>query len=64
MASSEQSAVHVAVNQAAVMEAKPLAGGIRYFWNAPSLARKRDCPIKSEAPGTDYAAAKARCDDI
>jgi hypothetical protein len=45
------------------MEAKPLAGGIRYFWNAPTWARKRDCPIKSEALGIDYAAAKARCDD-
>jgi hypothetical protein len=45
------------------MEAKPLAGGIRYFWNAPTWARKRSCPIKSEALGTDYAAAKARCDD-
>src|SRR6516162_7534613 len=45
------------------MEAKTLAGGIRYFWNAPTWARKRDCPIKSEALGTDYAAAKARCDD-
>ena len=45
------------------MEAKPLAGGIRYFWNAPTWARKRSCPIKSEALGIDYAAAKARCDD-
>ena len=45
------------------MEAKPLAGGIRYFWNAPTWARKRGCPIKSEALGIDYAAAKARCDD-
>jgi hypothetical protein len=41
------------------MEAKPLAGGIRYFWNAPTWARKRDCPIKSEALGIDDAAAKA-----
>jgi hypothetical protein len=47
------------------MEAKPVAGGIRYFWNAPTWARKHDrpCPIKSEALGADYAAAKARCDD-
>jgi hypothetical protein len=45
------------------MEAKPVAGAIRYFWNAPSWARKQSCPIKSEALGTDYAAAKARCDD-
>jgi len=45
------------------MEAKLVAGGIRYFWNAPTWARKRDCPIKSEALGADYGAAKARCDD-
>lgn len=45
------------------MEAKPGTGGVRYFWNAPSWARKRDCPIKSDALGPDYAAAKARCDD-
>ena len=45
------------------MEAKLPAGGIRYFWNAPTWARKRGCPIKSEALGTDYAAAKARCDE-
>jgi hypothetical protein len=45
------------------MLAKHVAGGIRYFWNAPTWARKKDCPIKSEALGADYAAAKARCDD-
>jgi hypothetical protein len=45
------------------MEGKPVGGAIRYFWNAPSWARKRNCPIKSEALGPDYAAAKARCDD-
>jgi hypothetical protein len=45
------------------MEAKPLAGGIRYYWNAPTWARKGNCPIKSEALGIDFAAAKARCDD-
>jgi hypothetical protein len=43
--------------------AKHAGGGARYFWNAPTWARKRGCPIKSEALGTDYAAAKARCDD-
>jgi hypothetical protein len=45
------------------MEAKPSAGGLRYYWNAPSWARKRGYTIKSEALGTDYGAAKARCDD-
>jgi hypothetical protein len=45
------------------MLAKHAGGGIRYFWNAPTWARKKSCPIKSEALGPDYAAAKARCDD-
>ncbi|MBR1149054.1 hypothetical protein [Bradyrhizobium sp. JYMT SZCCT0428] len=44
------------------MEPKPSKGGVRYYWNAPSWARKRGCPIKSEALGPDYGAAKARCD--
>jgi hypothetical protein len=41
---------------------KPSKGGVRYFWNAPNWARKRSCPVKSEALGADYGAAKARCD--
>ena len=41
---------------------KPSKGGVRYFWNAPNWARKRGCPVKSEALGTDYGTAKARCD--
>ena len=45
------------------MEPKTTPGGLRYYWNAPSWARKRGCPIKSEALGADYGAAKARCDD-
>ena len=44
------------------MEAKPSKGVVRYYWNAPTWARKRECPIKSEALGLDYAVAKARCD--
>lgn len=43
---------------------KPVNGVIRYYWNAPSWARKRGCPIKSEALGADYGQAKARCDDV
>ncbi|MCC8963839.1 site-specific integrase [Bradyrhizobium sp. Pear76] len=46
------------------MEAKQTASGLRYYWNAPSWARKRDYPITSEALGTDYGAAKARCDEF
>jgi hypothetical protein len=38
------------------MEAKPSKGVVRYYWNAPSWARKRGCPVKSEALGADYAA--------
>ncbi|MGY4472856.1 hypothetical protein [Bradyrhizobium sp. USDA 3364] len=45
------------------MEARPSNGIVRYYWNAPSWARKRGCPLTSEKLGTDYAAAKARCDD-
>ena len=41
---------------------KTVEGGVRYYWNAPSWARKRGCPVKSEALGADYGAAKARCD--
>ena len=44
------------------MEAKPANGVVRYYWNAPTWARKRGCPITSEALGTDYGAAKVRCD--
>ena len=41
------------------MEAKPSKGVVRYYWNAPSWARKRGCPIKSEALGADYASQGA-----
>jgi hypothetical protein len=46
------------------MEAKRSASGVRYYWNAPSWARKRGHTITSDALGSDYAAAKARCDDF
>ena len=46
------------------MEAKPASGGIRYYWNAPTWARKRGYPITSEPLGPDYGAAKARCDEL
>jgi hypothetical protein len=46
------------------MEAKPSASGLRYYWNAPTWARNRGCPITSEALGSDYAPAKARCDEF
>ena len=46
------------------MEAKPSANGVRYYWSAPTWARKRGYSVTSEALGGDYAAAKARCDDF
>jgi hypothetical protein len=46
------------------MEEKTSKGVVSYYWNAPSWARKRECPITSEALGTDYGAAKARCDNF
>jgi hypothetical protein len=46
------------------MEAKRSVSGLRYYWNAPTWARKRGYPITSEPLGMDYAAAKARCDEF
>ena len=47
------------------MQAKPSKGGVtRYYWSAPTWARKRSYSITSEPLGTDYAAAKARCDSF
>jgi hypothetical protein len=47
------------------MRAKRLKNGlVGYFWDAPTWARKRKCPVHAEALGTDYANAKQRCDEI
>ncbi|MGA0595658.1 hypothetical protein [Enterovirga sp. CN4-39] len=47
------------------MLGKPLRkGGVAYYWNPPTWAMKKACPLKREALGTDYAAAKQRCDDV
>ena len=47
------------------LEAKALkSGGVAHYWNPPSWARKAGCPVRAEALGQDYAAAKKRCDDI
>lgn len=37
-------------------------GATAYYWNTPSWAKAKGCPFKSEALGSDYGAAKARCD--
>ncbi|QIG91988.1 hypothetical protein [Bradyrhizobium sp. 6(2017)] len=47
------------------MTAKRLvSGAIAYYWSPPTRARKAGCPVVPEALGTDYGAAKQRCDDI
>ena len=46
------------------MEAKLTRSGLRYYWNSPTWARKRGYPTTSEPLGTDYAAAKSRCDTV
>lgn len=43
---------------------QPLKGGWGYFFNVPSWARKKGCPIKNEALGTDYDIAVRRAEDI
>jgi hypothetical protein len=48
-----------------LMTAKRLSTGvIAYYWAPPSRAKKAGYTITSEALGTDYGAAKKRCDDI
>jgi len=48
-----------------LMTAKRLStGAIAYYWAPPTRARKADCPVLPEALGTDYGAAKQRCDDV
>jgi hypothetical protein len=47
------------------MVSKTLARGrIGYYWQPPTWARERGCPLRSEALGTDFGAAKARCDEL
>jgi len=47
------------------MRDKRLAGGaIAYFWEPPSWAKGKGCPLSAEALGTDYADARKRCDEI
>ena len=40
------------------------SGPAGYFWEPPTWARRRKCPVRAEALGTDYATAKQRCDDV
>ncbi|MGL3208318.1 tyrosine-type recombinase/integrase [Bradyrhizobium sp. BR 1433] len=39
-------------------------GATAYYWQPPTRARRAGCPVTPEALGTDYGAAKQRCDEI
>lgn len=48
-----------------LMSSKRLASGTTgYYWAPPTWAKKAGCPVRSEALGVDYGAAKQRCDDV
>lgn len=48
-----------------LMVTRRLASGqTGYYWVPPTWAVKGGCLMRSEALGTDYGAAKARCDDL
>ncbi|MGB2931240.1 MAG: hypothetical protein WBB88_02640 [Methyloceanibacter sp.] len=47
------------------MVSKTLSRGrVGYYWQPPTWARERGCPLRSEALGTDFSLAKARCDEV
>lgn len=39
-------------------------GVVSYYWNLPTWADQKGCPLTREALGSDYATAKKRCDDV
>jgi hypothetical protein len=39
-------------------------GATAYYWAPPTWAKERGCLIKPESLGTDYGAAKTRCDEV
>jgi hypothetical protein len=39
-------------------------GHVGHYWQPPTWARERGCPLHSEALGTDFSQAKARCDEV
>jgi hypothetical protein len=43
---------------------KPLKGGWRYFFNVPTWARKKGCPVENEPLGTDYESAVQRAEKV
>jgi hypothetical protein len=48
-----------------LMVAKRLkSGGVAYYWDAPTWAKKKGCALRGEALGGDYARAKQHCDEV
>ena len=48
-----------------LMVSRRLASGVTaYYWSPPSHTLKAGCPVRPEALGPDFGAAKARCDDV
>jgi hypothetical protein len=43
---------------------KPVKNGWAFFFTIPTWARRKGCPITSEALGTDYGAAVQRAETI
>jgi hypothetical protein len=43
---------------------KPLKGGWGYFFNVPTWARKKGCPVENEPLGTDYESAVQRAEKV
>ena len=47
------------------MVTRPLAGGrVGYYWTGPSWAKAAGCTMGSIPLGTDYGAAKQKCDEV
>ena len=40
------------------------SGAVAYYWNIPTWAKKKGCPLERAGLGSDYAGAKQRCDDV
>jgi integrase len=47
-----------------MIEKRLSTGAIAYYWAPPTRAKKAGYSVTSEALGTDYGAAKRRCDEI
>jgi hypothetical protein len=43
---------------------KPVKGGLGYFFNVPTWARKKCCPVENEPLGTDYDIAVQRAEKV